>query len=187
MAETWRHRWEMIESRWQVCVDACWNGVPRTVTGAAGGTYIDTLHCQGAIEALAHDLWALWDWLLRDPASSLDFAELSAFLNSPDGYHVRACGDLVTRLKHFQVNDARKHLLELEPAHDMRQGVPIVFRAVRVYQHPSTTSRTAPRVPTGDTDVYEDAVEMLRRAIGQWNEFLISKSLIQERIALPEP
>lgn len=185
MAEKWQDRWHLIESRWQVCVDECWRGTPQKAIGAAGGTLVDTLRCKGAIEALAHDLWALRDWLLKDPTSGLDASDLNAFVNSSEGFHVRACGDLATRLKHFQVDDARRHLLELKPVHTVKHGVPIVFKAVKVYQHPSMPPAGSPRAPTGDTDVYEDAVEMLRRAIRSWNEFLISKSLIQKSIALP--
>ena len=145
---------------------------------------IDTLRCKGAIEALAQDLWALRDWLVKDPTAGLDAGDLNTFVNSPEGTHVRACADLATRLKHFQVDDAKRHLLELEPVHSVKQGVPITFKAVKVYQHPSRPPVGTPRVPTGDTDVYEDAVEMLRRAARSWNEFLISKSLSQEGIAI---
>lgn len=110
---------------------------------------------------------------MKDPTSGLTATDLNAFVESPEGTHVRACADLATRLKHFRVTSRRRHLLELEEAGEIKQGVPIVFRAVKIHQHPlpeippgdPQPTRPLDRLPTGDTDTYEDAVEMLRRAI----------------------
>jgi hypothetical protein len=143
---------------------------------------VSAQRCKAAIEALAQDLWALRDWLIQDTTSGLDAVDVDGFLDSPDGYHVRSCGDLATRVKHFRVDHSKKHLLELERIDQVKDDVPIVFRAVRVFQQPAA-KRGAERAATGDTDQYEDAVEMVRRAIRGWNAFLRERSLINEPIS----
>lgn len=182
VAETWADKWRLIETRWHACVEECWSGRTEVDQAGVARVHVSAPRCKAAIEALAQDLWALRDWLIQDATSGLDAAAVDGFLDSPDGYHVRSCGDLATRAKHFRVDDPKKHLLQLERADEVKDNVPIVFRAVRVFQQPAA-SRGGGRPATGDTDQYEDAVEMLRRAIRGWSAFLQERSLIREPIA----
>ncbi|TXI08286.1 MAG: hypothetical protein E6Q76_07505 [Rhizobium sp.] len=172
--ETWKNKWAMIESRRETCLSECLTG-HRTTDSLV--VRVSVRKCRDAIEALAQDLWALRDWLVNDPSSGLKAADVDAFLHSAGGYHIRACGDLATRAKHFAVNDNKKHLLQLQEVKAEKDGVPIVFKAVRIYHTPAD-KRGDERVPTGSTDEYEDAVEMCRRALEQWRTFLVSVKLL---------
>lgn len=172
-SETWKDKWRMIELRWDICIQECLKGSP----DERGNTRLSAGKCKAAIESVALDVWAFRDWLIHDTSSGLDSAVVDAFLNDAAGYHIRACSDLATRSKHFAVGDAKKHLLELHRVDAVKDNLPIVFRAKRVFQHPAQT-RGAVRAPTGNTDEYEDAVEMVHRAIKQWRVFLTDRKLL---------
>lgn len=177
MAETWIDKWKTVRSRWETCQTECWRGHEQIDDTGQPIARISAQKCKDSIEALAQDLWALRDWLVHDSGVQLSQAIVDGFLDSSDGYHVRACSDLATRLKHFRVGDKRKHLLELVRVDQIKGGAPIVFRAVRLFQHALEPGEKN-RALTGSSDEYEDAVEMVRRAIIGWESFFTKNGIV---------
>jgi hypothetical protein len=185
VAETWRDKWSMIEVRWNTCFAECFDGYERVdgnpnqlrslPPSVQRRDHAEQARlCKAAIEAMAQDLWALRDWLVQDPSTPLTREDLDAFIESADAFHIRSCADLATRVKHFQVDDRRRHLLTLEQVDDYEVEPPTLFRATRIYQGPRVDGS---RTPTGDVDEYPDAIEMLRRARRDWVGFLRSNGM----------
>jgi hypothetical protein len=129
---------------------------------------------------LALDLWALRDWLEHDPSNPLTKEHLDSFVSSSDGFHVRACADLATRIKHFRVDHSLRHFTALIPENDFSQSPPILFSVRKVYQAPwpQGASRAGERISTQDEDHYEDAMELMRRALSAWEAFLSQENLL---------
>lgn len=181
MGESWQDRWKMIEVRWKLCVR---QSLRSHASSPVQPDPTEVLECKGSIEALAGDLWALRDWLINDPTSPLTEQQVNDFLDRAEQGHIRACSDLTTRLKHYSVNDPKKHLLELVPVSS--HGGAVRFRAVRTFQA-GPMAKGALRTATGDTDEYEDALEMIRRAIASWNDFLLSSGVVANPIDIGGP
>ena len=148
--QTWEDKWKSIQSKFETCNREC-------VTA-----YRSDDKCRDSIEAVLADIWNLRDWLKNDPSVYIP--------NKPeviDQYifshtHIRACGDIEIKNKHFRIDD-RKHedtKLVLEANHHHPSGFPVIFSVVTKY-------RDNPR----NIDRYEDATELAKRAIQQWGVF----------------
>jgi hypothetical protein len=151
-APSWKDKWRRIESKFQSCTAEC-------ITN-----YRSDDKCRDSLEAVFADIWNLKDWLLNDPAAGVNTAEIHSFLNSVGAFNLRACGDLETHHKHYRVDDPRREhtRIEWKGIHNHPSGFPIVFSVTRTY-------KDNPR----NTDTWEDAYELARRAINT------SKGLLQ--------
>ena len=155
--EDWKEKWRRIESKFATCQQEC-------VTA-----YQSDDKCRDAIEAVMADIWNLKDWLINDPTTSVTKQDINGvFLPSPESFNIRACGDIETKSKHLKVDDPRRENTELiwEGNHDHPSGFPVVFSVTRVYKD-----------EPANTDHWEDAYEVARRAIEEWKQFLAKKSL----------
>ena len=106
------------------------------------------------------------DWLSNDPFTPLPKADIDAFLSTTS--HISACGDIETKQKHYNVNDPHRQNTELiwEGNHKHPSGLPVVFSVTRKYKD------------SNNKDYWEDAFEVVRRAIEEWKKFLTSRGLL---------
>ena len=154
---TWKDKWNRIQSKYETCIRECMIA------------YRSDDKCRDSIEAVLADIWNLRDWLKKDPSVNIP--------NKPeviDHYiyshtHIRACGDIEIKNKHFRIDD-RKHEntdLVLEANHNHPSGTPVIFSVVTKYKE-----------NPGNIDRYEDATELAKRAIKQWEVFLKEYQLL---------
>ncbi|MDH5364105.1 MAG: hypothetical protein OEW82_02905 [Dehalococcoidia bacterium] len=113
------------------------------------------------------DIWNLKDWLARDPTAHVPQADIDTFLNT-QAFHIRACGDIETKQKHYRVTSQWRENTELiwEGNHNHPSGLPVIFSVTRKYKGSSST------------DHWEDAYELARRAIEEWKKFLRRRGLL---------
>jgi hypothetical protein len=149
--------WKKIQSKFETCIRECMTD------------YRSDEKCEDSIEAVLADIWNLRDWLKND--SSVNIPNKSEVV---DQYifshtHIRACGDIEIKNKHLRIDDKRHENTELvlEANHNHPSGFPVVFSVVTKY-------RENPR----NIDRYEDATELAKRAIKQWEEFLKEHHLL---------
>ncbi len=149
---SWKEKWKSINSKFDTCMSEC-------VTA-----YRTDEKCKDSIEAVMADIRNLKDWLVNDASARVGRSEIHALLNSPDSFNIRACGDLETQHKHLRVDDPKREntMLVLESNHAHPSGFPVVFSAPRYYKGQ-------------DVDHWEDAVELARRALREWQEFLTKR------------
>ena len=154
---TWRNKWKSIQSKYETCIRECMTA------------YHSDEKCKDSVEAVLADIWNLRDWLKNDPSvKMLDKA------NVIDRYifnhnHIRACGDIEIANKHFRVDDTKHENTELilEANHHHPSGFPVIYRIVTKYRD----------IPS-NIDQYEDATELAKRAIGEWEAFLKANNLL---------
>jgi hypothetical protein len=160
MTQTWKDKWESINSKFRTCKSEC-------VTH-----YRSDDKCKDSIEAVIGDIWNLKDWLINDPATCIPKADIYAFLDA-EGFNIRACGDLETKQKHYRVDDPRRENTELiwEGNHNHPSGLPVIFSVTRKYKG------------SDSADHWEDAYELAKRAIEEWRRFLIRRGLLPEQTA----
>jgi hypothetical protein len=153
MVSPWQEKWERILSKYETCTRECIFD------------YKSDARCRDSLEAVLADVWNLKDWLANDDSVALTRDDLHAFLETPEAFHIRGCADVETRNKHLTVDDPRREdtRLVLEANHSHPSGLPVVFSARRLYKG------------SASYDEWEDAVEMARRAIEEWQAFLSSK------------
>lgn len=154
--QTWEDKWRSVNSKFETCKSEC-------ITH-----YHSDDKCKDSIEAVIADIWNLKDWLAHDPTARVPQADINTFLNTSGAFNIRACGDIETRQKHYQVNDPRREDTELiwEGNHAHRSGLPVIFSITRTYKDDS------------GTDHWEDAFELARRAVAEWKKFLIARGLL---------
>lgn len=152
--QTWKDKWESIKSKFATCRSEC-------VTG-----YRSDSKCKDSIEAVAADIWNLKDWLANDPSAGVPVADINALLS--ESSHIRACGDIETKQKHYHVHDPKRENIELiwKGNHAHPSGFPVIFSVTRTYKDGS------------GTDTWEDAFELARRAIEEWAKFLAKRGLL---------
>jgi hypothetical protein len=160
MTQTWKDKWKSINSKFRTCKSEC-------VTH-----YRSDDKCKDSIEAVIADIWNLKDWLINDPTASLAKGDIHDFLDK-EGFHIRACGDLETKQKHYRVASSWRENTELiwEGNHNHPSGLPVIFSVTRRYKD------------SGSTDHWEDAYELAKRAIEEWRKFLIRRGLLLEQTA----
>ena len=151
----WKDKWKSINSKFSTCTSEC-------VTA-----YHSDEKCKDSIEAAVADIWNLKDWLEHDASSGVSRSEIHALLNSPESFHIRACGDLETKQKHLKVTDPRRKDTRLiwKSNHAHPGGFPVIFSVTRDYGD-------------GSLDHWEDAYELAKRAIKEWESFLTKKGLL---------
>jgi hypothetical protein len=156
IAQTWKDKWKSINSKFVTCKSEC-------ITA-----YHSDDKCKDSIEAVMADIWNLKDWLAQDPTASVPQADINTFLDMPESFNIRACGDIETKQKHYRVNDPRRENTELiwEGNHAHQSGFPVIFSITRTYKDGS------------GTDHWEDAFELARRAIEEWKKFLTKRGLL---------
>jgi len=155
IAQTWKDKWKSINSKFATCKAEC-------ITH-----YRSDDKCKDSIEAVIADIWNLKDWLARDPTAGVSKANINMFLNT-EAFHIRACGDIETKQKHYRINNPRRENTELtwEGNHNHPSGLPVIFSVTRKYKDGS------------GTDHWEDAFELARRAIEEWKKFLAKRGLL---------
>jgi len=148
---TWKDKWNSIHSRFDTCTTEC-------VTA-----YRSDDKCKDSIEAVITDIWNLRDWLINDPSVKISKEAIYKFVDFGMAFHIRACGDLETKHKHFRVDDPKRENTELiwEGNHNHPSGYPVVFSVIRRYKDNPE-----------NTDKWEDAFELAKRAIEEWRVFL---------------
>ena len=104
----------------------------------------------------------------NDPTTEVTLHDINSFLDTHVS-HIKACGDIETKQKHYRVDDRRHEDIKLiwEGNHNHPSGLPVIFSVTRVY-----------RDGTGK-DHWEDAYELVRRAIEEWKKFLESRALLK--------
>jgi hypothetical protein len=154
---TWRDKWISIQSKFETCMREC-------VTA-----YHSDDKCKDSIEAVLADIWSLRDWLKNDPS-----VEIPEKLKIIDQYifshnHIRACGDIEIKNKHLRIDDKKHENTELvlKANHHHPSGFPVIFGVFTRY-----------RDNPGNTDEYEDATELAKRAIQEWVAFLTANHLL---------
>lgn len=155
--DSWRDKWQSIQSKFDTCTCECLT------------KYRSDAKCKDSIEALMADIWSLKDWLLNDATVGISKAEMNQFLQTSEAFNLNACADLETKNKHFKVTNPHRNVtvLSLDGNHNHPSGLPVVFSVTRHYKdHP------------GNTDHWEDAFELARRAIKEWEAFLHARSLL---------
>lgn len=155
VAQSWSDKWKSINSKFATCESEC-------VTN-----YRSDQKCKDSIEAVIADIWNLKDWLTEDVNAHVSQAEIYDFIYNR-ACHITACGDIETKQKHCKVKNLRREPTELiwEGKHDHPSGLPVIWSVTRTYKD-----------GTG-TDHWEDAYELVRRAIKQWRGFLEEKGLV---------
>jgi hypothetical protein len=155
MAQTWKDKWRSINSKFDTCKFEC-------ITH-----YRSDDKCKDSIEAIMADIWNLKDWLAQDTTAHVPKSDIDAFLNT-EAFHIRACGDIETKQKHYRVNSRWRENTELiwEGNHNHPSGFPVIFSVTRKYKD------------SNSTDHWEDAYELARRAIEEWKKFLAKRGLI---------
>ncbi len=157
--KTWKHMWKSIHSKFETCTLEC-------ITH-----YHSDDKCQDSIEAVISDIWNLKDWLINDPSVKAPKESINNFINSNDGsaFNIQACGDLETIHKHYRADDKRRENTELiwEGNHKHPSGYPVIFKVIRRY-------KDNPK----NTDTWEDAYELAKRAIEEWRRFLSNQHLL---------
>ena len=155
--QSWKDKWKSINSKFATCTAEC-------IT-----SYHSDEKCKDSIEAAIADIWNLKDWLVNDPATSISKADINTFLESSKSFHIRACGDLETRNKHFRVDDPKRENTTLvwKGIHDHPSGLPVIFGVTRIYKD-----------NPDNKDHWEDAFELARRAIEEWKVFLKAQGLL---------
>jgi hypothetical protein len=155
LAQTWKDKWKSINSKFDTCISECIKH------------YHSDQKCKDSIEAVLSDIWNLKDWLVNDPTVSVSQADINALLDT-EAFNIRACGDIETAQKHYRVNNRRREKTELiwEGNHNHPSGLPVIFSATRTYKDGS------------GTDHWEDVLELARRAIGEWKNFLAKRGLL---------
>lgn len=167
---TWQDKWASICSKLETCRAEC-----RTA-------FRSDQKCKDSIEAVVADLWNLKEWLWRDPGSGVSHAETDAFVNTPEAFNIRGCADLTTLDKHYRVSNKHRDDTRLgqESVAVHSDGYPLVYSATRDYGD-------------GNTDHWEDAIELAIRAAMEWEQFLVSRGLLtaatikREEPAPPKP
>lgn len=151
---TWKDKWDSIDSKFDTCKSEC-------VT-----KYRSDDKCRDSIEAVVADIWNLKDWLSNDLTTGVTKADIDMLLSN--SFHISACGDIETKQKHYSVKNPRREDTELiwEGDHQHPSGLPVVFSVTRIYKDGS------------GTDHWEDAFELARRAIEEWQQFLKKKRLL---------
>ena len=154
-AQSWKEKWTSVNSKFATCKSEC-------VTN-----YRSDQLCKDSIEATISDIWNLKDWLVEDVNAHVSRTEIYDFLINR-ACHITACGDIETKQKHYKVKNQHHEPIELiwEGKHNHPSGFPVIFSVTRIYKD-----------GTGK-DCWEDAYELLRRAIEQWREFLKEKGLL---------
>lgn len=152
VTQTWKDKWKSINSKFDTCKHEC-------ITH-----YRSDEKCKDSIEAVIADIWNLRDWLANDPTTEVTLHDINSFLDTHVS-HIKACGDIEAKQKHYRVDDRRHEDIKLiwEGNHNHPSGLPVIFSVTRVY-----------RDGTG-TDHWEDAYELVRRAIEEWKKFLESR------------
>jgi len=155
VAQTWKDKWRSISSKFETCTSEC-------ITH-----YRSDDKCRDSIEAVIADIWNLKDWLAHDSTAHVPKADIDKFLDR-EAFHIRACGDLETKQKHYRVDDPHRENTELiwEGNHNHPSGLPVIFGVTRKYKDGS------------GTDHWEDAYELARRAIEEWKRFLTERGLL---------
>jgi len=154
---TWKDKWASIQSKFETCTRECMTA------------YRSDDKCRDSIEAVLADIWNLRDWLKNDPSVKITNKSENIDLYIFSYTHIRACGDIEIQNKHLRVDD-KKHentKLVLEANHNHQSGLPVIFSVVTKY-----------RDNPGNIDTYEDATELARRAIKQWEVFLKENHLL---------
>ncbi|MDH5781972.1 MAG: hypothetical protein OEZ07_05325, partial [Dehalococcoidia bacterium] len=98
--QTWKDKWRSISSKFDTCTSEC-------IT-----QYRSDDKCKDSIEAVMADIWNLKDWLARDPTAHVPQADIDTFLNT-QAFHIRACGDIETKQKHYRVTSQWRENTEL--------------------------------------------------------------------------
>jgi len=155
VVQTWKDKWRSISSKFDTCTSEC-------IT-----QYRSDDKCKDSIEAVMADIWNLKDWLAQDPTAHVPKADIDTFLDT-EAFHIRACGDLETKQKHYRVSSPRRENTELiwEGNHNHPSGLPVIFSVTRKYKDSSST------------DHWEDAYELARRAMEEWRKFLRRRRLL---------
>jgi len=154
---TWKHKWKSINSKFETCKVEC-------ITA-----YRSDDKCKDSIEAVIADIWNLRDWLINDPSVGIPRNDIYDFVNHGEAFHIRACGDLEVKHKHLRIDDPKHENTELiwEGNHNHPSGYPVVFSVIRRYKDNPE-----------NIDKWEDAFELVMRAIGEWQVFLTTKNLL---------
>ena len=128
--------------------------------------------CKDSIEAVMADIWNLKDWLKNDPAVAVPDADMINFLQSPNSFNIRACGDIETKSKHYRVDDPNRQNTSIvwKGDHNHPSGFPVIFAVTRIYKD-----------NPANQDHWEDAFELARRAIDEWRAFLAKRGLLDGR------
>jgi hypothetical protein len=152
---TWKDKWQSIHSKFDTCKSECLTH------------YCSDEKCKDSIEAVIADIWNLKDWLAEDSTVPITKADIHKFLDTYP-MHITACGDIETRQKHYRVSDSRREDTKViwEANHNHPSGYPVIFSVTRTYKDCS------------GTDHWEDAYELVRRAIGEWEKFLKARGLL---------
>jgi hypothetical protein len=123
--------------------------------------------CKDSIEAVMSDLWHLKEWLQHDPSTGFTKADLHAFLATPQAFHIRACGDLATRDKHYELSARWENTTIRKQEIVDAPGMPIMFTAIRDYGD-------------GNIDNWGDATELAIRAAMEWEAFLAAGGFLPD-------
>jgi hypothetical protein len=155
--QSWKDKWARINSKFKTCTNECLT------------KYRSDDRCRDSIEAVIADIWSLKDWLYNDSATGIKSADINTFLETPQAFNIRACGDIETQLKHLRVDDSHREntTLVLKGIHKHPSGRPVIFGVTRVYKS-----------NPGNQDHWEDAWELARRAIEEWKQFLSARNLL---------
>jgi len=148
---TWKDKWVRIQRRFETCTRECMTA------------YSSDDKCRDSIEAVLGDIWNLRDWLKNDPSVQIPKKSeaIDQYIFSHN--HIRACGDIEIQNKHLRIGNKRHEntKLVLEANHNHPSGLPVIFSVVTKY-----------RDNPGNIDTYEDATELAKRAIKEWEVFL---------------
>lgn len=157
MALMWKDKWKSIQSKFDTCTKECLIA------------YRSDEKCKDSIEAVISDIWNLRDWLKEDPSVRIPDQDILKFIDTPEAYNIRACGDVEMVTKHFIAKNPKYQNAELvwEGNHNHPSGYPIVFKVIIREKE----------IPENAT-IYEDAWELGRRAIEEWRVFLTKHRLI---------
>jgi hypothetical protein len=125
--------------------------------------------CKDSIEAVLADIWNLRDWLKKDTSVTIPekIKVIDDYIYSH--IHIRACGDIEIKNKHFRIDDKKHENTELvlKANHHHPSGFPVIFSVVTKYKD-----------NPGNVDQYEDATELAKRAIQEWVVFLKANYLL---------
>jgi hypothetical protein len=155
--QTWKDKWESIQSKYKTCIRECMTA------------YRSDSKCKDSIEAVLSDIWNLRDWLKND--DSVQIPKKPEVIDQYIFSHIciRACGDVEIKNKHLVISDPKHENTELvlKANHHHASGLPVIFSVVTKYKD-----------NPGNTDEYEDATELAKRAIKEWVAFLKTYQLL---------
>jgi len=153
---SWKDKWASINSKFDTCTSEC-------ITN-----YRSDDKCKDSLENVIADIWNLKDWLVKDITVGVSQADINAFLDTK-AFNISACGDIETAQKHSHADSPHREdtVLTWEGNHDHPSGSPVVFSVIRKYKD-----------NPGNIDRWEDAWELVRRAINEWEKFLTEGGLL---------